>query len=383
MANGIVQCVGGHYIGRASIQSGISLTGAKASKFTGLTFTQPKQRYLPHDIVRLTEMQYEQAKSFAGTAAAAGAGVLLFGGIGLLAGALAGGKKQLVIVVLDFFDGKQVAFATPANDYAYLCLKLYAIENDLVAPLLLAQSEPPPLQKKPTAKTCKKCGLQVSARATRCPHCRPEKKRTGCLAKLGVGILLFTAASIMLSHCDPPAPKAPATTPAPPQTPSSAQAQQPQPAPTPAPDNTETLRSLGLAWNYSEEKDEMGNGSVHQAHVNSNNIFEFGFPYQRPQRATLQLRKHPRFGRDVILSVERGQFMCGVSSCSVQVRFDDGNVQTYSATGPADHDSTVLFIRGYERFVAAARKSKTVAIEAQFYREGNRVLQFNTAGLDF
>ena len=75
MANGIVQCVGGHYIGRATIQSGTSLTGAKASKFTGFTFAQPKHRYLPHDIIRLTEMQYEQAKSFAGTAAAAGAGV--------------------------------------------------------------------------------------------------------------------------------------------------------------------------------------------------------------------------------------------------------------------------------------------------------------------
>ena len=300
------------------------------------------------------------------------------GGIGLLAGALAGGKKQLVIVLLDFFDGKQVAFATPANDYAYLCLKLYAIENDLVAPLLMAQSEPP-LQKKPTAKTCKKCGLQVSARATRCQHCHPEKKRTGCLIKLGIGILLFTAASIMLSHCDPPAPKVPATLPAPQPTQSPTEAQQSQPAP----DKNETLRSLGLAWNYSDSQDDMGKGNIRQAYVNSSNTFEFNFPYQRPQRATLQLRKHPRFGKDVILSIERGQFMCGANGCTVQVRFDDGNVQTDSATEPADHSSTALFIRGYDRFVTAAHQSKAVAIEAQFFREGNRVLQFNTSELDF
>jgi hypothetical protein len=125
----------------------------------------------------------------------------------------------------------------------------------------------------------------------------------------------------------------------------------------------------------------MGRGKIKSALVNSLNQFEFDFPYKRPQRATLQLRRHPKYGRDVILQIERGQFLCGVSDCNVEVRFGAKKPTTFSAAEPADHDTTALFIRNHDSFVANARKADKVFIEAQFFREGNRVFEFDVSGL--
>jgi len=143
----------------------------------------------------------------------------------------------------------------------------------------------------------------------------------------------------------------------------------------------EDMRRLGLRWSYEDSADEMGRGRTKTASIRSMNEVEFGSPYHRPQRAWLALRIHPKYGRDVILSIERGQFLCRLEGCTVTVRFDKGKAQDYSAGEPADHRTTALFIRNYDRFVASAKKAKTVYIEAQFYQEGTRVFEFEVAGL--
>jgi len=125
----------------------------------------------------------------------------------------------------------------------------------------------------------------------------------------------------------------------------------------------------------------MGRGKIKTATVVSSNEVYFDFPYQGAQRATLTLRKHPKHGKDVILSIEKGQFNVGVDGCNVAVRFDSGKPRNYSAVGPADYGTTTLFLHGYDRFVAAAKKAKTVSIEAVFYQEGDRVFTFEIAGL--
>jgi hypothetical protein len=141
------------------------------------------------------------------------------------------------------------------------------------------------------------------------------------------------------------------------------------------------LRSLGLKWAYSEAPDEMGRGAIKWAMVNSLNEVEFDFPYKGSQRARLELRKHPKYGRDVILSIERGQFLCGIDGCVISVRFDQGKAQTYSVLEPADNRTTSLFVQNYDRFVTNLRKANKVYIEAQFYQEGHRVFEFDTSGL--
>jgi hypothetical protein len=139
--------------------------------------------------------------------------------------------------------------------------------------------------------------------------------------------------------------------------------------------------ALGLRWRYDEWPEKMGRGTVKTAMVRSLNEVQFDFPYQGSQRGVLQLRIHPKYGKDVILTIEKGQFLCGIFNCQVAVRFDTGKAQNFTAVGPADHSTTTIFIRGYERFLANARKAKKVYIEAMFYHEGTRVFEFDISGL--
>lgn len=138
---------------------------------------------------------------------------------------------------------------------------------------------------------------------------------------------------------------------------------------------------LGFRWNYQESDDQMGRGKARSAIVNSLNEVDFGFPYKGSQRATLQLRNHPRFGRDVIVSIERGQFLCRLDGCNVHVRFGSGKPMAFSASEPDDHSTTMLFISNYDKFVTSTKKVDKVFIEATFYQEGNRVFEFDVSSL--
>jgi hypothetical protein len=99
------------------------------------------------------------------------------------------------------------------------------------------------------------------------------------------------------------------------------------------------------------------------------------------KKETLSLRTHPRYGNDVILNIERGQFLCGYSGCSVSVRFDDKPPRRFSASEVADHSTTTLFIGNFNSFLSETKKAKTIHIEALFFSQGSRVFEFDVAGL--
>lgn len=125
----------------------------------------------------------------------------------------------------------------------------------------------------------------------------------------------------------------------------------------------------------------MGRGLAKYASISSVNLVDFDFPYAGAQRARLLLRIHPKYGKDVILSIERGQFLCGIDGCNITVRFDDGKPANYSVTEPADHKTTMLFIDEYSRFVSRLKRAKKLQIEARFYQQGNHVFEFDVSGL--
>lgn len=136
-------------------------------------------------------------------------------------------------------------------------------------------------------------------------------------------------------------------------------------------------------WDYYEFEDKMGRGKVKLASVKSKNTIEFGFPYSGSQKATLQLRVHPKLGKDVMLTIEKGQFLCNLNGCNLTLKFDQGSLQVYHASEPADHSTDCLFINNYERLISKLRKSQKLYIEAQFYQEGLRVFEFDVNGLNW
>lgn len=135
------------------------------------------------------------------------------------------------------------------------------------------------------------------------------------------------------------------------------------------------------AWTYGQQKDPMGRGRIQWADSVSSNTITLATPYGGPQRGTLRLRIHPEYGRDIILSVQRGQFLCGIEGCSVLVRVDDGEAVRYKAAGPTDGATTELFIMAYGELTRQLYDAKVLRIEAEFFRNGAQMLVFNVSGL--
>jgi len=231
-----------------------------------------------------------------------------------------------------------------------------------------------------TLTKCPECGHQISMIAEQCPSCGAKLQRTTLLSKLVAGFFGLVLFSIVVGQYSSDTAS----------TPSSTANAPPLAVVAPTPEQRaeaerqrriREIQAFGLTWRYNETMEQMGRGIVKHAQVNSLNEISFDFPYRGAQRATLWLRSHPKHGKDVMLSVERGQFLCRIGGCTVAVRFDEGRVQSFSAAGPADHSTTTLFLSGHDRFVSAAKNSKRVAIEATFFQEGTRVFKFDVEGL--
>jgi hypothetical protein len=220
---------------------------------------------------------------------------------------------------------------------------------------------------------CKECRTEISTTAEACPKCGAKQVRTSGCAKVVlfvIGLFAFLAIVGQCSRSDT-SPSRSAT----PVSPSPITAQ-PSAAPTPAP-------APGSQWSYRQDEDPMGKDSTLFAQVTSTNAVMFDSPYGGPQHATLTLRTHPRHGKDIILSIERGQFLCrSYEDCNVLVRFDDQKAVTYSGVGPADSSTETVFIRNYSRFVSNMLNAKRVRISTEVYQEGAPVFEFDVSGFD-
>jgi len=141
---------------------------------------------------------------------------------------------------------------------------------------------------------------------------------------------------------------------------------------------------LGQQWNYEAQENKMTGGDTRHATVLSSNTVNFGSPYAGEQHGRLTLRVDPKYGRDVIFSIERGQLLCrSYEDCNILVRFDEGKPENFSGVGPADNSSDTVFIRNYDRFLGKLRRAKIVRISLNVYQEGNPVFEFDVSGFDY
>lgn len=140
---------------------------------------------------------------------------------------------------------------------------------------------------------------------------------------------------------------------------------------------------VGQQWVYATQEDDMSGKSVHTARVASTNTFSFDFPYAGRQRAELLIRRHPRWGNDVVLRIEKGQILChSYSSCPVRIRFDDAPARTFSGTEPADNSSETVFIPGYDNFTRKLAAAKRMRVEFNVYQQGSVMAEFDVSGFD-
>jgi hypothetical protein len=134
-------------------------------------------------------------------------------------------------------------------------------------------------------------------------------------------------------------------------------------------------------WHYSVSEEKMTGGQRFLATIESTNTVNFDFPYNGSQNGSLILRTDPRHGKDLMFQIQKGQIMCpSYQGCTVQVRFDDEKPVSYSANGPADNSSEVIFLSDYAQFLGKLKKAKRVRLSVNIFQEGAPVFEFDVAG---
>jgi hypothetical protein len=113
----------------------------------------------------------------------------------------------------------------------------------------------------------------------------------------------------------------------------------------------------------------------------STNELSFSFPYGGGSSGKLCFRRKGK-SLDAWVSISAGQFLCGIESCALRLKFDDGGIKSFGAVESSTHESNILFLESEARLLAFVQKSKKLKLEAQYYQEGSQVLFFDLGGLD-
>lgn len=137
------------------------------------------------------------------------------------------------------------------------------------------------------------------------------------------------------------------------------------------------------SWQYSTDEDMASGKTSSFAGLKSENTLDLGFPYQGPQFAQLTLRRHPRYGFDAFISIDKGQILCNeYTNPHILVRFDKSDVQQFECAEPSDNSSTHAFIRNADEFERGLKGASTAYITLTLYQEGSQSLKFKVKGYD-
>lgn len=130
-------------------------------------------------------------------------------------------------------------------------------------------------------------------------------------------------------------------------------------------------------WKYDDIHDEMSGKTGKVAAVYTKDPFYLSEPYFGENRGRLVVRKHPRFGSDVMIVIDKGI----LKHDYVNVRFNDRPMKKYYTDEPESGDSNMLFVDNQKGFINELLKSDSVRVEVRFYQDNPVILRFNVSGL--
>jgi len=141
---------------------------------------------------------------------------------------------------------------------------------------------------------------------------------------------------------------------------------------------TDTLISTEHSWEYFEDEDKMTSANMYYAMVEANDLLDFDSPYDGGSKASFILRHKDSYG-NAYVKISKGQFIVH-SDTKFRIRFDNEKPKYYSVSSPSDGSSDLVFFEYYQ-LIDNIKKHKKMIVEAEFYREGMRAIEFNIENL--
>lgn len=139
--------------------------------------------------------------------------------------------------------------------------------------------------------------------------------------------------------------------------------------------------SAPRTWSYHRSTDDVSGKEIQFAELRSKNYQNFDFPYQGDTYLTIQVRKHPRHGQDVIFHIDRGQLQCNsYDGCSGMISID-GKAERLTLAEPADNSSEYVFALYDDAILRKLKGAKTIVVELPTFRNGSPSWTFESPGL--
>ena len=151
----------------------------------------------------------------------------------------------------------------------------------------------------------------------------------------------------------------------------------------------ESAELTGRAWYVTTVRDP-GTRS-YTAAVERRSVEEISFdtPYDGEQRPSITVVLHDGRPADLVLSIERGRFVCGDDSheaaCAVRVSIDDCVPRQVRFAVPRHDPGTRLHLAGGEdarRLLAALVRAKRMRVQPTFQQQRSPEIEFALAGLN-
>lgn len=133
-------------------------------------------------------------------------------------------------------------------------------------------------------------------------------------------------------------------------------------------------------WAYEEHIDKMTSRSIYLTQVVSSTVLDFQFPYDGGSSAYLTIRNKDGLNKAYI-EVSNGQFLIHSSAKMWKVRFDKNDVDYYLFNPASSGNSKIAFISRPYEFIPKVKKHKKLIIEAEFYQDGLRQMEFDISNL--
>ncbi|MDD3676521.1 hypothetical protein [Thauera propionica] len=116
--------------------------------------------------------------------------------------------------------------------------------------------------------------------------------------------------------------------------------------------------------------------------VESTNAIRLDSPYDKsPVTATLGVYVS-KAKTHLVLRLSDGQIECGVSGCSVLVRFDDRPALSFPAEMPEGFFPAAISIQNTLAFVDEITSAKKLRVSVPVYRGGDNIFRFDVDGFD-
>jgi len=126
-------------------------------------------------------------------------------------------------------------------------------------------------------------------------------------------------------------------------------------------------------WEYGSTPDKMTGKDTVYASLDSDDGMHLSIEQQVP--------RYPLTVYIFFLEGNENLFFCGLRGCTINVRFDDGKIEPWSAREDSSGSAKVLYFTYPQNFVARLKKAHRIVVEVPVFQRGPMQFEFFVNGL--